>query len=308
MTRTHGWAPRGERLIAKVPYGKWETTTFLAALRHDRIDAPCLFDGPINGERFLAYVQQALVPTLRPGVAWHLNARYSALVSQIICQAGCGRVWLHSPILSACGGRLFRHAPEIVDVLDQHDGAPSPTSSTSSIWAKTSWSCQFGAEPIPVSESQLKCQDSNQILRLDVRSRDEMFGMKPEPFGLCSPFFVYELEDGEAFQGLQSLGEVVGVEEGLQVLTQALMALVVIAPNRCVLDGPVHSLNLSVGPGMVGLCQTMVDIVLGADQYEPMAVQPCLLGDQLTDLGRCPAVALGSVKWVPLSVSTVWIL
>ena len=56
MTRLSGWAPRGERLIGKVPRGDWKTTTFLAALRHDRIDAPCLFDGPINGERFLAYV------------------------------------------------------------------------------------------------------------------------------------------------------------------------------------------------------------------------------------------------------------
>ena len=67
MTRTHGWAPRGERLVAKVPHGKWKTTTFLAALHHDRIEAPCVFDGPINGERFLAYVEQFLVPTLKPG-------------------------------------------------------------------------------------------------------------------------------------------------------------------------------------------------------------------------------------------------
>lgn len=73
--------------------------------------------------------------------------------------------------------------------------------------------------------------------------------------------------NGEALEGLQSLGKAVGVEEGLQVLTQALMALVVIAPNRCALDGPVHSLNLSVGPGVVGPCQAMVDIVLGAGQY-----------------------------------------
>ena len=51
MTRLYGWAPRGERLVAKVPHGHWKTTTFLAALRNDRIDAPCLFDGPINGER-----------------------------------------------------------------------------------------------------------------------------------------------------------------------------------------------------------------------------------------------------------------
>ena len=54
MTRFRGWAPRGERLVDKVPHGHWKTATFLAALRNDRIDAPCLFDGPINGERFRA--------------------------------------------------------------------------------------------------------------------------------------------------------------------------------------------------------------------------------------------------------------
>ena len=65
MTRLYGWAPRGRRLVAKVPHGHWKTATFLAALRNDRIEAPCLFDGPINGERFLAYVEQFLVPTLK---------------------------------------------------------------------------------------------------------------------------------------------------------------------------------------------------------------------------------------------------
>jgi transposase len=67
MTRTHGRALRGQRLVAKVPQGRWRTLTFLAALRCDRIDAPCVIDGPINGETFLAYVEQILVPTLRPG-------------------------------------------------------------------------------------------------------------------------------------------------------------------------------------------------------------------------------------------------
>ena len=66
MTRLYGWAPRGERLIDKVPQGKWKTATFLAALRNDRIEAQCVFDGPINGERFRAYVEQFLVPTLKP--------------------------------------------------------------------------------------------------------------------------------------------------------------------------------------------------------------------------------------------------
>ncbi len=69
MTRLRGWAPKGERLVDKVPQGKWKTATFLAALRNDRIDAPCLFDGRINGERFRAYVEQFLVPTLKPGDA-----------------------------------------------------------------------------------------------------------------------------------------------------------------------------------------------------------------------------------------------
>jgi len=67
MTRLYGWAPRGKRLIDKVPHGHWKTATFLAALRSDRIDAPCLFDGPINGEHFRAYVEQVLVPTLEAG-------------------------------------------------------------------------------------------------------------------------------------------------------------------------------------------------------------------------------------------------
>ena len=61
MTRSHGRAPRGQRLIAKVPRRRWRTLTFLAALRHDRIDAPCVLDGPVDGPSFLAYVEQILV-------------------------------------------------------------------------------------------------------------------------------------------------------------------------------------------------------------------------------------------------------
>ena len=67
MTRRHGRCVRGTRLIAKVPHGRWRTLTFLAALRCDRIAAPCVIDGPINGELFTAYVEQFLVPALAPG-------------------------------------------------------------------------------------------------------------------------------------------------------------------------------------------------------------------------------------------------
>jgi hypothetical protein len=54
MTRRHGRCSRGARLVAKVPQGRWRTLTFLAALRHDRITAPCVIDGPINGASFRA--------------------------------------------------------------------------------------------------------------------------------------------------------------------------------------------------------------------------------------------------------------
>ena len=67
MTRTHGRCARGERLVAKAPFGRWRTLTFLAALRCDGLTAPCVIDGPINGASFRAYVEQVLVPVLKPG-------------------------------------------------------------------------------------------------------------------------------------------------------------------------------------------------------------------------------------------------
>lgn len=67
MAPLRGWAPCGQRLQAKVPHGRWKTMTFLAALRHDRLDAPWLIDGPINGQTFRLYVDKVLLPTLRPG-------------------------------------------------------------------------------------------------------------------------------------------------------------------------------------------------------------------------------------------------
>ena len=67
MAPLRGWAPRGQRIKAKVPHGRWQTMTFMAALRHDRITAPWFIEGPINGEAFLLYIEKVLVPTLRPG-------------------------------------------------------------------------------------------------------------------------------------------------------------------------------------------------------------------------------------------------
>jgi transposase len=67
MTRPRGRAPRGQRLIGQVPWGHWKTTTFIAGLRHDRLVAPLVLDGPINGAAFRAYIEQFLAPTLLPG-------------------------------------------------------------------------------------------------------------------------------------------------------------------------------------------------------------------------------------------------
>jgi len=67
MAPLRGWAPVGQRLHAKVPYGHWKTMTFIAALRCDRIDAPFVFDQPINAVTFTAWVEEQLCPTLGPG-------------------------------------------------------------------------------------------------------------------------------------------------------------------------------------------------------------------------------------------------
>lgn len=91
MTRRYGRALKGERVYGYAPNGHWKTTTFIAALRCDRITAPAVFDGPIDGESFLAYVRQILVPTLKPGdivVMDNLPAHKVTGVRQAIEAAG----------------------------------------------------------------------------------------------------------------------------------------------------------------------------------------------------------------------------
>ena len=105
MAPLRGWASRGHRLTAKVPHGRWKTMTFLAALRHDRIDAPWFIEGPIDGESFRTYVAQVLLPTLRPGdivVLDNLGSHRSKAVRQIIRSAGAKLFFLpkYSPDLN----------------------------------------------------------------------------------------------------------------------------------------------------------------------------------------------------------------
>jgi transposase len=105
MTRTHGRCARGKRLVAKVPHGHWRTMTFIAALRHDRIAAPCVFDGPINGESFRAYVEQCLLKAIKPGdvvIMDNLGSHKGEAVRRIIRSAGARLFFLppYSPDLN----------------------------------------------------------------------------------------------------------------------------------------------------------------------------------------------------------------
>jgi transposase len=97
MARTHGRAPRGERLRAAIPHGHWKTTTFVAGLRNSGMVAPMVLDGPINGELFEAYVDQVLVPDLRPGdtvIMDNLGSHKGAGVRAAIEAAGASLLYL----------------------------------------------------------------------------------------------------------------------------------------------------------------------------------------------------------------------
>lgn len=109
MAPLRGWCAKGKRLIGKAPpkapHGEWRTQTFLAALRCDHITAPCVFDGPINGIKFQAYVEQILVPTLKPSdivIMDNLGSHKSKAVRQAIRSVGARLLFLplYSPDLN----------------------------------------------------------------------------------------------------------------------------------------------------------------------------------------------------------------
>jgi transposase len=105
MVRLYGRAPRGQRLVAPLPHGHWMTTTFVAALRHDEITAPCVFDGPMDGASFLTYVEHFLAPALRQGdvvVMDNLASHKVAGIKQAIERTGATLRYLpaYSPDLN----------------------------------------------------------------------------------------------------------------------------------------------------------------------------------------------------------------
>jgi DDE superfamily endonuclease len=136
--RCAGWSPRGTRLKAAAPFGHWQTTTFLAALRHDRVEAPWLLDGPINGARFQVYVEQVLGPTLAPGdivIMDNLGSHKGKAVRQAIRKVGAKLLFL--PKYSPTSTRSSNSSPSSSTICAPRSAVParrwptqSPTSST----------------------------------------------------------------------------------------------------------------------------------------------------------------------------------
>lgn len=105
MAPLRGWAPKGQRLQGRVPHGHWKTLTFVGALRCDQVTAPCVFNGPINGECFLAYVEQNLLPCLKAGdivIMDNLGSHKADAIRTAIRSAGARLLFLppYSPDLN----------------------------------------------------------------------------------------------------------------------------------------------------------------------------------------------------------------
>jgi hypothetical protein len=127
MTRLYGRAPRGQRLLANAPFGHWKTTTFVAALRRDHLTAPMVLDGPMTGEAFLAYVEQVLIPTLKPDdivVMDNLPAHKIAPVRAAIAAAGA-QLFLLPP-----------YSPDMnpIEMAFATQDAPAPSPRTNPRW------------------------------------------------------------------------------------------------------------------------------------------------------------------------------
>jgi transposase len=105
MTRRYGRCARGLRLRASVPHGHWKLTTLVAGLRTAGISVPCVFEGAINGQRFRAYVEQMLAPTLAPGdivLLDNLRSHKTAGIAEAITARGAQLIYLppYSPDLN----------------------------------------------------------------------------------------------------------------------------------------------------------------------------------------------------------------
>src|SRR6266481_6530262 len=114
-----------------------------------------------------------------------------------------------------------------------------------------------------------------------------------ESFGLFCPELANMLVRHEAFEGLQPLREVVGANEVGKMASKLIVGFIVEAFDRRLLDGAVHALDLTVGPRVSGLGEAVVDVVLGAGEFEGMSAEHLATLDHSLDLGWPPAIAAG---------------
>lgn len=134
MTRAFGRSPRGSRCIGSAPYGHWQTTTFVGALRHQKISAPMVIEGPMDGDVFVEYVRSVLCPTLTPGdivILDNLGSHKVDGVEQAILATGATVLYLppYSPdlnpiekLFSKLKALLRKAATRSVDSLWQEIG------------------------------------------------------------------------------------------------------------------------------------------------------------------------------------------
>ena len=105
MARHHGRCPMGQRCLSAIPHGHWQSSTFIAALRHDGIEAPFLIEGPVDAEVFTAYLEQVLCPQLREGdtlILDNLSTHKIQNVGRLLSAQGVGLRYLppYSPDLN----------------------------------------------------------------------------------------------------------------------------------------------------------------------------------------------------------------
>ena len=135
MTRARGRSPKGSRCIGAAPYGHWQTTTFVGALRHQKVSAPMVIEGPMDGDVFLEYVRSVLYPTLTPGdivILDNLGSHKVDGVEQAILETKATVLYLppYSPdlnpiekLFSKLKALLRKAARRSVDALWQEIGA-----------------------------------------------------------------------------------------------------------------------------------------------------------------------------------------
>jgi DDE superfamily endonuclease len=136
MAPLRGWAPRGARLPGAAPFGHWNTMTFLAALRRDRMEAPWLLDGPINGERFLIYIEQVLAPSLGRGdlvVMDNLGSHKAKAVRHALRRVGARLIFLPSSNTICAATSPDRAMPSATPSALPSTPSPKPNAQTTSL-------------------------------------------------------------------------------------------------------------------------------------------------------------------------------